>query len=275
MMKRKRFWKIVTYTLLIGYGLVTLYPFLWAVMASFKPYSEIIGGGLSLLPKAPTLENFSYIFTRDPLFPRWILNSFIIATSGTILNIIFNSMAGYALARLRFPGRKQMFLLILAVIMVPAQILLIPNYLIMKSIGILDTYNALILPGAINFGYIFMMRQFFVNFPKEVEEAAQMDGLSRTQTFFRIVFPIAQASIATQGVFVFLGLWNEFMKPLLYITSPEKYTLTLGLQSFQTQNATQWNYIMAASVVSIIPILILYIVLNKYFMKGVRIGGDK
>ncbi|WP_059141438.1 carbohydrate ABC transporter permease [Paenilisteria newyorkensis] len=275
MVKRKRFWKIVTYTLLIGYGLVTLYPFLWAVMASFKPYSEIIGGGLSLLPKAPTLENFSYIFTRDPLFPRWILNSFIIATSGTILNIIFNSMAGYALARLRFPGRKQMFLLILAVIMVPAQILLIPNYLIMKSIGILDTYNALILPGAINFGYIFMMRQFFVNFPKEVEEAAQMDGLSRTQTFFRIVFPMAQASIATQGVFVFLGLWNEFMKPLLYITSPEKYTLTLGLQSFQTQNATQWNYIMAASVVSIIPILILYIVLNKYFMKGVRIGGDK
>ncbi|MBA3925104.1 carbohydrate ABC transporter permease [Listeria sp. FSL L7-1582] len=274
-MKMKRFWKIITYTLLIGYGLVTLYPFLWAVMASFKPYSEIIGGGLSLLPKAPTLENFSYIFTRDPLFPRWILNSFIIAISGTILNIIFNSMAGYALARLSFPGRKQIFLLILAVIMVPAQILLIPNYLIMKSIGILDTYNALILPGAINFGYIFMMRQFFVNFPREVEEAAQMDGLSRTQTFFRIVFPMAQASIATQGVFVFLGLWNEFMKPLLYITSPEKYTLTLGLQSFQTQNATQWNYIMAASVVSIIPILILYIVLNKYFMKGVRIGGDK
>lgn len=274
-MKMKRFWKIITYTLLIGYGLVTLYPFLWAVMASFKPYSEIIGGGLSLLPKAPTLENFSYIFTRDPLFPRWILNSFIIAISGTILNIIFNSMAGYALARLSFPGRKQVFLLILAVIMVPAQILLIPNYLIMKSIGILDTYNALILPGAINFGYIFMMRQFFVNFPREVEEAAQMDGLSRTQTFFRIVFPMAQASIATQGVFVFLGLWNEFMKPLLYITSPEKYTLTLGLQSFQTQNATQWNYIMAASVVSIIPILILYIVLNKYFMKGVRIGGDK
>ncbi|MBC2187681.1 carbohydrate ABC transporter permease [Listeria booriae] len=274
-MKIKRFWKIITYTLLIVYGLVTLYPFLWAVMASFKPYSEIIGGGLSLLPKNPTIENFSYIFTRDPLFPRWILNSFIIAISGTILNIIFNSMAGYALARLSFPGRKQLFLLILAVIMVPAQILLIPNYLIMKSIGILDTYNALILPGAINFGYIFMMRQFFVNFPKEVEEAAQMDGLSRTQTFFRIVFPMAQASIATQGVFVFLGLWNEFMKPLLYITSPEKYTLTLGLQSFQTQNATQWNYIMAASVVSIIPILILYMVLNKYFMKGVRIGGDK
>ncbi|MBC1730962.1 carbohydrate ABC transporter permease [Listeria seeligeri] len=274
-MKIKHFWKILTYTLLIGYGLVTLYPFLWAVMASFKPYSEIIGGGLSLVPKAPTLENFRYIFTRDPLFPKWILNSFIIAISGTILNIIFNSMAGYALARLKFPGRKQLFFIILAVIMVPAQILLIPNYLIMKSIGILDTYNALILPSAINFGYIFMMRQFFVNFPKEVEEAAQMDGLSRTQTFFRIVFPMAQASIATQGVFVFLGLWNEFMKPLLYITSPEKYTLTLGLQSFQTQNATQWNYIMAASVVSIIPILILYIVLNKYFMKGIRIGGDK
>ncbi|HDR5270949.1 carbohydrate ABC transporter permease [Bacillus thuringiensis] len=274
-MQQKKWSRVIMYIVLIGYGLVTLYPFLWAVLAAFKPYKEIVSGGLSLLPQEPTLDNFKYIFTRDPLFTKWIINSFIIAILGTIVNVILNTMSGYALARLRFPGRNYVFLLILTVMMVPGQILLIPNYLIMRSLGFLDTYAALILPGAINFAYIFMMRQFFVNFPKEIEEAAQVEGLSRFKTFWKIVFPMARASVATQAVFVFLAFWNEFLKPLLFITSPEKYTLTLGLQSFQSQNATQWNYIMAASVISIIPIIIIYIVLNRYFMQGFRIGGDK
>ncbi|MCC5891199.1 MULTISPECIES: carbohydrate ABC transporter permease [Exiguobacterium] len=274
-MKKRKWPRVLLYVILVSYALITMYPFLWAVLASFKPYSEIVAGGLTLWPENPTLANYQHIFTNDPLFPRWIMNSFFIATVGTIVNVIFNTMAGYSLARLRFPGRNYLFLLILAVMMVPGQILLIPNYLIMRSLGILDTYAALIVPGAINFAYIFLMRQFFINFPREVEEAAQVDGLNRFQTFWRIVFPMAKASVATQAVFVFLGFWNEFLKPLLYITSPEKYTLTLGLQSFQSQNATQWNYIMAASVVSIIPIIILYILLNKYFMQGLRIGGDK
>lgn len=160
-------------------------------------------------------------------------------------------------------------------IMVPSQILLIPNYLIMKAFGILDSYNALILPSAINFAYIFMMRQFFITFPKELEESAQLDGLGRMGIFFRIVVPMAKSSIATQGIFVFMGFWNDFMRPLLYITSENKYTLTLGLQSFQTQHGMQWNYIMAAAMITILPIIFLYIILNKYFMTGMRIGGEK
>lgn len=274
-MKTKKILLIIAYIILIVYSLITLYPFIWAVMASIKPYNELVGNQLKLWPQNPTLDNFRYIFTQDPLFPQWIKNSLIISCVGTFLNVIFNSMCGYALARLRFPGKKQLFLTILVAIMIPNQILLIPNYLILKAIGFLDTYNALIIPSAINFAYIFMMRQFFISFPKEVEEAAQIDGLNRLSIFFRIVFPMAKASIATQAVFVFLGFWNEFMKPLLYMTSQDKYTLTLGLQSFQSQHATQWNYIMAASVITIAPIVILYIVLNKYFMEGVRIGGDK
>lgn len=272
---KKKWPRIILYVVLTLYAIVTLYPFLWAVFAAFKPLSEIVTGGLSLLPENPTLDNFIHIFNRDPLFPRWIMNSFIVAGLGTVINVILNSMAGYALARLRFPGRHQMFLLILAVMMVPGQILLIPNFLIMRSLGMLDTYTALILPSAINFAYIFMMRQFFVNFPKEVEEAAQVDGLGRFQTFWKVVFPMARASVATQGVFVFLAFWNEFLKPLLYISTPSRFTLTLGIQTFQNQHATQWNYVMAGSVVSIIPIIILYIALNRYFMQGFRIGGDK
>jgi len=184
-------------------------------------------------------------------------------------------MAGYSLARLHFRGRNVIFYMILAAITIPGQILLIPNFLIMRTLGMLDTFGALIIPTAVNFTYIFMMRQFFVNFPREVEEAAKVDGLGGVKTFIYIVFPMARASIATQGIFVFMAFWNEFLRPLLYIASPQNFTITLGLRTFEDQNVAWWNYIMAGSVISILPIVGLYIVLNKYFMQGFRIGGDK
>jgi len=267
--------RTILYVILGTYATITLYPFLWAFFASFKEYAEIVGGGLHIIPRNPTLDNFIHIFTRDDNFPRWVMNSLYIGVSTTLLNVVFNSMAGYALARLNFPGRKSFFMLVLAVIMVPGQILLIPNFLIMRDLGILNTHMSLIFPAAINFTYIFMMRQFFINFPKDVEEAAMIDGLNRFQLFFRIVFPMARAAIATQGIFVFLGQWNEFLRPLLYLADPQLFTLTLGLQTFQDRYAAQWNLIMAGSVISLVPILILYIVLNKYFMQGFRLGGDK
>ncbi|WP_056949974.1 carbohydrate ABC transporter permease [Lacticaseibacillus nasuensis] len=273
--KKKRITRTVAYVLLTIYSIITIYPFLWAFLASFKPYSEIVRIGAPLFSSNMSLTNYQYIFTQDPMFPHWIVNSLFIAIVGTALNILFNSMGGYALARLSFPGRRTLFMVVLVCIMVPSQILLIPNYLIMKAFGILDSYNALILPSAINFAYIFMMRQFFITFPKELEESAQLDGLGRMGIFFRIVVPMAKSSIATQGIFVFMGFWNDFMRPLLYITSENKYTLTLGLQSFQTQHGMQWNYIMAAAMITILPIIFLYIILNKYFMTGMRIGGEK
>lgn len=263
------------YLILISYTLITVYPFVWALLASIKPYDEIVSSGLKLIPENPTFDNFKYIFTQDPHFVNWVKNSILIALIGTVVNVILNSMCGYALARLSFPGKKLLFLAIVVCIMIPGQILLIPNYLIIKQLGLIDSYSALIIPSAINFAYIFMMRQFFLSFPTEIEEAAQLDGLSKPKIFFKIVMPMARASVGTQAIFIFLGFWNDFMKPLLFITSPEKYTLTLGLQSFQSQHATQWNYIMAAAVVTISPIIVLYILLNKYFMKGMKIGGDK
>ncbi|RDY28533.1 carbohydrate ABC transporter permease [Romboutsia weinsteinii] len=274
-MKKQKLGKVLVYTILIIYALITLYPFIWGLSASFKPYNEIVGGGLSIFSENFSLDNYKYIFNVGSDFLKWFGNSFFIATVGTLLNLLFNSMAGYALARLRFPGKNQLFYIILAVMMVPGQILIIPNYLIIKNLGMLNSFSAVIIPAAINATYIFMMRQFFLNFPKEVEEAASLDGLTRTQTFFKIVLPMAKPALATQAIFVFMSFWNEFMKPMLYLNSPEKYTLTLGLQMFQTQYVAQWHYIMAASMITITPILIMYAVFNKYFMEGVRIGGDK
>ncbi len=277
MNKKKKNWNWLLYTILIMYTAFTLFPFLWAVSASFKPYSEITSGGLSILPQNPTLNAYKKLIFSNPNFNNWVMNSFYIAITGTIMNIFFNSMAGYALARISFRGRDFVFNLVLATIMVPGQILLIPNYLIIKELGFLDTYTSVILPGAVSATYIFMMRQFFINFPKEVEEAANIDGLGRVGTFFRISLPLAKPALATQAIFIFLGFWNEFLKSKLYLKSPSKYTLTVGIQNMMSQYGpiTQWDEVMAASVISLIPILMLYIILNKYFMESVRMDGEK
>jgi multiple sugar transport system permease protein len=268
--------KVLLYVVLILYAVLTFYPFVWAIAASFKSYQEIVSGNMSLIPNEFTLDNFRYVLGRSSLFMRWFLNSMIISIIGTTINIFLNTMAGYALARLNFPGRERVYYGFLALMMVPAQVLLIPNYLILMNLGMLDSFSALILPAAINIGNIFMMRQFFLSFPKDVEEAASIDGLGRFQTFFRIVMPLAKPSIATQAVFIFMGFWNEFMKPMLYLTTPSKYTLTLGLQTFQSRNGgVRWDQTMAASVITILPIVIIYLLFNKYFLQGVRMDGEK
>lgn len=276
-MIKKNFFKYYLYVILILYAGVTFFPFLWAVSASFKTYQEITAGSLNIIPQAATIKAYRELLTTDANFVRWIFNSFFICIVGTVLNVIFNSMAGYSLARIHFKGRDVFFYAILASIMVPAQVLLIPNYLIIKWFGMLNTYSAVIVPVAVNATYIFMMRQFYINFPKSLEEAAAIDGLSRVGVFFRIAIPLAKPAIATQSVFIFLGMWNEFLRPKLYLAVPEKYTLTVGIQTMMSRygGITQWDEVMAASVISLIPIVLMYIVLNKYFMHGIRMDGEK
>jgi multiple sugar transport system permease protein len=275
MRKKFGFGKGLLYTILTVYAIITIIPFLWALSSSFKTLEEIVSGAINLIPKNFTLENYKMIFIEQELFPRWLFNSIFIGVSVTGLNVIFNSMAGYALARLSFPGKNALFIMILAVLMIPSQVTLIPNYLILKELGWLNSYQGMIIPAMVNATFIFMMRQFFINFPKELEEAAELDGLGKFGTFFRIVLPMATPALAAQAIFVFMGSWNDFMKPLIILSSPELYTLPLGLNSFKGQYISYWNYIMAASMVFTLPVLILYAFFNKYFMKGVSFTGDK
>lgn len=268
--------KIALYIILIAFAVLTVYPFAWMISASLKPLSEIVGGNMNIIPENATFDNYLYIFGRSSLFPRWFLNSLMVATIGTVINIFVNTMAGYSLSRLQFPGRNRIYHILLLMMMIPGQVLLIPNYLILVSFGMLDQYSALILPAAANIGSIFMMRQFFVNFPKTVEEAAAIDGLGRYSRFFRISMPLARPQIATQAIFTFMGFWNEFTKPMLYMKTETKFTITLGLQTFQSQNAgTMWHQAMAASCISILPIVIIYLIFNRYFLVGVRMDGEK
>jgi multiple sugar transport system permease protein len=263
------------YAALILYAFITFIPFLWALSASFKPLSEISAGGSNFIPEQFTLDNYKQIFAQEPLFGRWLLNSAIVAITVTLFNLLFNSMAGYALARIRFPGNRFFFFLILAVLVVPVQITLLPKFLILKSLGWLNSYQGLIVPTLVNATFIFMMRQFFINFPKELEEAASLDGLNRFETFFQVVLPLAKPALAAQTIFIFMASWNEFLLPLVVMSNPEMFTLPVGLNAFKGQYVTFWNYIMAASMVFTLPALAIYAFFNRYFIQGVTFTGGK
>jgi len=267
--------KVLLYVLLTFYALITLIPFVWALSASFKPLSEIVSSEPNFFPKNFTLDNYRQIFLQEPLFWRWLFNSVVIAVSVTILNLLLNSMAGYALARLHFVGKRFWFFLILAVLAVPAQITLIPTFLILKAIGWLNSYQGMIVPSMVNATFIFMMRQFFVNFPRELEEAAQLDGLNTFGIFRHIVLPLAKPALAAQAVFVFMGSWNNFLLPIVILFDPEMFTLPLGLNTFKGQYISYWNYIMAASIVFTLPALGIYVFFNRYFIQSVTFTGGK
>jgi multiple sugar transport system permease protein len=265
----------ILYAVLILYAAITLVPFLWALSASFKPLSEIVSGDLHWLPRQFTLENYYQIFVQEPLFGRWLFNSVAIAISVTILNLALNSLAGYALARLQFWGREFWFALILAVLAVPAQITLIPTFLILKTLGWLNSYQGMIVPSMVNATFIFMMRQFFMNFPRELEEAAALDGLNQFGIFRHIVLPLAKPALAAQAILVFMSSWNNFLLPVVILFDPEMFTLPLGLNTFKGQYISYWNLIMAASMVFTLPVLGIYAFFNRYFIQGVKFTGGK
>ena len=271
----RSFWIGVLYILLIAYAALTLIPFLWALSASFKPLSEIVSGEVNFIPRHFTLENYRQIFVEEPLFLRWLFNSVAIAVSVTLLNLTFNSLAGYALARLQFRGKRFWFLLILAVLAVPVQVTLIPTFLILKALGWLNSYQGMIVPGMVNATFIFMMRQFFLNFPPELEEAAALDGLGRFGIFWYIVLPLAKPALAAQTILVFMSSWNNFLLPVVILFEPEMFTLPLGLNTFKGEYISYWNNIMAASMIFTLPVLLLYAFFNRYFIQGITFTGGK
>lgn len=260
---------------LVGYSVLTLVPFVWAILTSLKTTREL-AEATQLLPVAFNLDAYRTILASD--FRTWFFNSVYVALVVTLLGVVSNSLAGYALARLRFRGRGPVFGLLLLMVMVPTQVTMIPAFLVVANLGLADTHSSLILTSIVSIASIFMMRQFFVSFPAELEEAARLDGCTTFGIFVRIVLPLAAPALATQAILVFMSVWNEFMKPLLYIASLDKYMLTQGLNAAakQYEKSAAWNITMAGSIISVLPILGLYIVLNKYFIRlNDRSGGSK
>ncbi|WP_018131202.1 carbohydrate ABC transporter permease [Effusibacillus pohliae] len=268
----RRMSRLLFYAVVIGYAVLTLIPFLWSLYTSLKTTPEI--DKLWVPFSHLTIENYKYIVTQFPFF-RWFLNSVLIAVAVTLGNLLFNTLAGYALARIRFPGRTLLFYVVLAVMMVPGQVVMIPVYIMLANWGWINTYWGFTIPFLTSSFGIFLMRQFFLSLPRELEEAATIDGLSRWGIFWRIALPLAKPALAAQTIFMFLGNWNSFMWPSLLASSDDMYTLPVGLNSFHWQYVAYWNVDMAGTMFMTIPMIIVFLIFQKWFIKGIATTGLK
>lgn len=276
-MKRKKIGSVFVYFMVILVAILVILPFLWMIVSAFKSQRELFAYPPTFFPKVWKVENFIVAASRGSIsFWQMFLNTMKIAVPATVFNIIFSSLAGYAFARLRFPFRETIFMCFIAAMMVPFAITLIPRFLMFKDLGFYDTYVPLILP--IMFGTpfsIFLTRQFFMTLPKELEEAAIVDGCGHVRIWAQIFMPLCKPIIATLAVFQFQSSYNDFMGPVIYIASDAKFTVQMGLSSFRNSFTSRYDLIMAGSILAIIPVLILFICCQKYIVRGIAMSGMK
>lgn len=267
---------ILSYALLFLLALSFLYPFLLSITTSLKPLPEIAQNPVKLIPETITLEGYTRM--RNLNVGRWAFNSALVATVITVGNILLASMAGYALARIPFPGRRPLFLTILGTMMVPGIVLLIPLFIILKQLSMIDTYWGLTLPKLVLPFGVFLMKQFFESVPRDLEEAARIDGANRLQMFFRVILPVARPALVALIIFTFQGAWNDFMFPLIVISvRQELYTLPLGLAILRGAlgENLQWNAILAGSLITTLPMAIVFVFFQRYFIEGISYSGIK
>ncbi len=263
-----------SHLLLYGLAFLTVAPFLWMVLTSFKDLQEIFAYPPTWWPERFTTENYTDAFSAAP-FGRFYLNSLFVAVVVTLGQLVTCSMAAYAFARMEFRGRDLLFYLFLGTMMVPAHVTMIPSFMILHWMGLIDTYGALILPGLASAFGTFLLRQFFLSLPKELEEAAFIDGCGRFRVLWQIILPLAKPALATLAVFTFMGVFNDFLWALVVVNSQELYTVQLGLAIFRDRYSTEWGPLMAGSVVATLPILVLFFVAQKHFIQGIALSGLK
>jgi multiple sugar transport system permease protein len=276
MRKRRRVGNVVAVLGASVIGVAFLLPFLWMVSSSLKDLSEIYEFPPRLIPSTIHVENYLDAWNALP-FSVFFRNSFVVALVTTVGVVFTSSLAGYSFARLRYPGRDQIFLAYLATMMIPFPVLMVPLFVIMRNLGLVDSLWALILPAIFTPAGTFLMRQFILTLPRELEEAARVDGCGYFGIYWRIVLPLMKPVIATLAIFTFLGSWNEFLWPLITINSIENKTLPLGLTMFQSQlsGRTPWHLVMASATFTIVPVLILFVAGQKYYVRGIVTSGLK
>lgn len=273
--KKIKVGKLILYVVLSFGAIVMVLPFIWTVLSSLKNMGQTFAYPVKIFPDPVVWGNYPESLSALP-FGRAYWNSFYIAAIVVIFQLLTATMAGYSFAKLKFRGHGVIFVLFLATMMVPSQVTMIPLFLIMKKIGLLGSHMSLILPAALfNAFGVFLMRQFIAGLPDELEEAAIIDGASVPQIFFRIIIPLVKPSMAAFGIFVFLGQWNSFMYPLIFLNKTETFTVPLLLNFFKGTYATDYPLLMAGTVISVVPVLIVYLFFQKQIIQGIAITGMK
>lgn len=269
---RQRWGRILSQVLVMIAALIVLTPFIWMVSTALKPAGEVFASPPSLIGSRIQWSNFADAWTYLP-FGKFMLNGVIVAGLGTVMVVFTSAMAAYAFSRIKWKGREGTFLMYLATLMIPQEVLIVPMFILMRNLGWVNSYQALIVPWAFTAFGTFLLRQFFLTLPDELEEAARIDGAGRWTSFIRIILPLSKPALGTLAVFTFIGYWNSFLWPLLIVSDVNMATVPLGLNMFLGQTGNQWNLLMAASTISVIPSAIIVILLQRYLVSGIALSG--
>jgi multiple sugar transport system permease protein len=253
-------------------ALMTVFPLLYMLSIAFKGSAEVFRPGI--LPQAPNWDNFVYVLTGVP-FVRYLANSFIVSAVVTVVALWFHTMAGYALARLRFPGRETIFVLIFSTFLVSLPVIIVPLFILVRAMGMLNSYAGLIIPAIFNAFGIFLLRQYYLSLPKELEEAAVIDGAGYWRIYWSVILPLSRPIIASLAILFFLANWNSFLWPLTVVSDQNLWVVQLGIANFKSQYAASWNYIMAASTIVAAPMLILFVIFQRQIMESIKTSGLK
>jgi multiple sugar transport system permease protein len=265
---------LVSHIVLILGSLAFVVPFLWMLLTSLKTLGESTHVPPVIIPAIPQWSNFSEVLATLPFF-QFYINTLLMAAGRTLGQLFFCSLAAYAFARIEFPGRDALFVIALSALMIPTYLLLLPQYLIMKDLGWLNSLQALIVPGLFSAFGTFLLRQFFLTIPKELDEAARIDGANHFQIYWQLILPLARPALIALSIFVVLWSWNDLMWPLVVNDSVDKMTLSVGLASLQGEHTTNFPVLMAGAVLAIWPMLVIFITLQRYFVEGIAITGLK
>jgi multiple sugar transport system permease protein len=266
--------RALLFLILAAFAAAMVFPFVWMLLTAFKPENTIVKFPPQLWPTDWTLENFTNIWQRVP-FGRFFLNSVVFAGGVMLISLLFDSMTAYALARLRFPGRDAIFVFVLIALMIPFQVILIPLFVTVHDLGLLNSFAGLIVPRATNAFGIFMLRQFFLTLPHELDEAARIDGAGEFYIYSRIILPLSGPAIATLAIFHFMYNWNDFLWPLLITSSIDMRTLPSGLALFMGQHVVEYGVIMAGAALALAPLFIAFLFAQQYFVRGIALSGLK
>lgn len=269
--------RLLLYLLMTIAAILFLMPVAWMFVMSILPEHEIFQTVPHWIPQEPTLQNFQELFKRAEEAPvlRWFWNSLFVAGTGTLLYLWLTSMAAYAFSRLEFPGRNVLFFVVLSTLIIPGQVTIIPVFLILQKLHWFNTYYALIVPGLAGAFGVFLLRQFFLTIPREMEEAALMDGCGRAGIYWRIILPLSKPALATLAIFSFLGGWNDFMLPLIATNEIEMRTLPVGLTIFLGRYSMQYGLVMATAVLATLPVLVMFLLFQRHIIRGVVLTGLK
>jgi len=265
---------LLTHAVLVGGAVVMLVPFFWMITTSLKEMWEVFTPEMNWLPEVPVWQNYLDAWMYAP-FGRYYFNTAFVSITVVVAQLIICGMAAFALSRLEFPGRDVIFLGVLGTMMLPGTLMTVPSYLILNWLGWIDTYYALIIPPLFNAFGIFLLRQFFMTIPKELDDAAIIDGCNRFGILWRVILPLSKAAFATVAIFTFMGQWNSYVWPLIVTNSEEMRMISVGISMFKDQFSTQWTLMMAASTTATLPLLIVFFFAQRYFIEGITLTGMK